>query len=144
MNTPQSPPTATELTSQPLMLFDGVCGLCNWFVDFIMRRDRRGRFRFAPLQGETARSVLPPEETQDLKTVVVIVDGRAYRYSAAIVRVLWQLGGIWAIAGSLLWLIPQPLRDWGYRVVARNRYRWFGQKDTCRMPTPEERARLLP
>lgn len=133
-----------ETPDRPLMLFDGVCGLCNWFVDFILRRDHSGLFQFAPLQGETARQVLGAEETANLKTVVVVYRGQEYRYSSAIVQILWLLGGIWSIAGTCLWLIPRPLRDFGYRYVATRRYRWFGHRETCRMPTPAERARLLP
>lgn len=128
----------------PLLFFDGVCGLCNSVVDFVLRHDSSGRFRFAPLQGETARQFLSAEEIEQLSTVVVQIGGRQYRKSAAVVRILWCLGGIWKPAGTLLWLIPAPVRDLGYSLVARWRYRLFGRKETCRMPTPEERDRILP
>lgn len=128
----------------PIVFFDGVCGLCNSFVDFAMPRDRRKALRFAPLQGETAQSIFGECTDASLDTVVLHDGKTRYIRSAAVVRVLWQLGGVWMIWGSLLWLIPLPLRDFGYRLVAANRYRVFGKKESCRMPTPEERQQLLP
>lgn len=136
-----APHTGTDC---PLLLFDGVCGLCNWYVDFVMKRDYKKSFQFAPLQGETARKLLGEEETTNLKTVVLVTGGESFRYSSAIVRIFWLLGGIWAAAGWLIWLIPKPLRDLGYRIVATNRYRWFGHREQCRMPTAADRERILP
>ncbi len=134
-----------------VVFFDGVCGLCNRFVDFILSRDRRGAIRFAPLQGETAEQVLSGEwrvtssETQTFDTIVWLdSSSRQFVRSAAAVRVLWQIGGVLSLIGWLLWLIPRPLRDVGYRLVASNRYRWFGKKETCRLPSPAERERFLP
>ena len=134
-----------------VLFFDGVCGLCNRSVDFILSRDRRGAIRFAPLQGETAERVVSGEwrvasgEQKPITTVVWLdSSGREFVRSAAAIRVLWQLGGVWWLIGWLLWLIPRPLRDVGYRLVAANRYRWFGKKETCRLPSPAERERFLP
>jgi len=127
-----------------IVFFDGVCGFCNASVDFLLKHDRREVFRFAPLQGETARQLLDPADTENLHTLVLWVDGDCYRRTAAVVRILWQLSWFWKILGTLLWLIPLPLRDLGYLLVARNRYRLFGRKDTCRMPTPAERMKFLP
>ena len=145
------PPSAADLgtteatVTAPLILFDGVCGLCNFFVDFVLRRDPRGTFRFAPLQGETAVELLGEPTTETLKSLVLIQpDGTRYRRSAAVVRVLWGLGGAWSACGTLLWLVPLPIRDVAYRLVATSRYRLFGQKSSCRMPTEEEKNRLLP
>lgn len=127
-----------------VVYFDGVCGLCNRFVDFVLSRDRRGSIRFAPLQGETAK-LRPNEEVANISTVVWSdASGHEFLRSAAAVRVLWKLGGVWWLIGWLLWLIPLPLRDLGYRIIAANRYRLFGKKETCRLPTPAERARFLP
>ena len=133
-------------SSGPIIFFDGVCGLCHASVDWVLHRDQRQVFRFAPLQGETARSRLAgsPDDTTLLKTVVLCVDGHVYRKSAAVVRILQRLGPLCWCAGTLLWMIPRPLRDLGYSVVSRYRYRWFGKKETCRMPDPAERRRLLP
>ncbi len=134
-----------------VLFFDGVCGLCNRSVDFVLSRDRRGAIRFAPLQGETARRVLssefrvPSAKTQSFDTIVWLdSSSREFVRSAAFVRVLWRLGGVWWLFGWLLWLIPRPLRDVGYRLVAANRYRLFGKKETCRLPSPAERERFLP
>lgn len=127
-----------------ILFFDGVCGLCNWSVDFVLKRDRRAEFQFAPLQGDTARALLKSADSNDLNTVVLLVGVRTYRKSAAVVRVLWRLSVFWQIVGTALWLIPLPLRDLGYSLTARYRYRLFGKKDACRIPTAEERARFLP
>lgn len=127
-----------------IVFFDGVCGFCNAWVDFLLARDARCRLRFAPLQGETARRMLSPADVEQLHTLVLWKAGRVFRKSSAVARVLMLLGGVWAVCGGLLWIIPPPLRDWGYDVVARYRYRIFGKRDACRMPAPEERARFLP
>jgi predicted DCC family thiol-disulfide oxidoreductase YuxK len=131
-------------SSHPVIFFDGVCGLCNRFVDFVVRRDSNAVFRFAPLQGQTAADRLAASDLADLKTVVVVEGDRSYRKSAAIVRVLRGLGGVWGVVAVLFWLVPRPLRDWGYSRVANNRYAIFGKKETCRLPSAEERSRFLP
>jgi predicted DCC family thiol-disulfide oxidoreductase YuxK len=143
------PESATTLEKQvtpdaPIVFFDGVCGLCNRSIDFVLRHDRRGVFRAAPLQGETAAGLLTPTDRESLHTLVLHTGDRSYRRSAAVVRILWNLGPWWRPLAVLLWLIPLPLRDLGYKLVARNRYRFLGKRETCRMPTPEERERLLP
>lgn len=127
-----------------ILFFDGVCGLCNWSVNFVLLRDRKGEIQFAPLQGETARVLLTSRDVENLHSVVLWVNGQTYRKSAAVVRVLWRLGSFWKVLGTLLWLIPLPIRNFIYECVARNRYRLFGKKESCRLPTPEERARFLP
>ena len=128
----------------PVLFFDGVCGLCNRFVDFTLAHDREGRIRFSPLQGETARARLSPADVQSLESVVLVDERGVHRRSSAVVRVLRLLSPSWRIVAGLLWLIPRPLRDFGYMLVAANRYRLFGKKETCRVPTPGERARFLP
>ncbi|MFM9966276.1 MAG: thiol-disulfide oxidoreductase DCC family protein [Planctomycetaceae bacterium] len=149
METPAANSEADRPTN--VLYFDGVCGLCNSSVNFVLSRDRRGAIRFAPLQGETAKRVLRGEgrgtssETPSFDTIVWFDNSnREFVRSAAAARVLWQLPGVWWLIGWLLWLIPLPLRDLGYRIIAANRYRLFGKKETCRMPTPAERARFLP
>ncbi len=127
-----------------VVFFDGVCGLCNTTVDFILRRDRVQRFRFAPLQGETAGQEIAADERQRLDTLILKTASGTYRRSAAVVRIAWGLPGVWPLLGWLLWLVPLPLRDLGYRIVSKYRLSWFGQKDTCRLPTPEERELFLP
>ena len=136
--------TTSEGQQKCVVFFDGVCGLCNVSVDFILARDTHQRFRFAPLQGETARQALPSADRERLDTLVLLTASGTYRRSAAVVRILWRLPGVWPILGALLWVIPGPLRDLGYRIVSANRLRWFGKKETCRLPTPEERERFPP
>lgn len=128
----------------PVIFFDGVCGLCNHWIDFVIARDRRRQFRFAPLQGETARDWLQLAPNESLNSVILCDGTGIHRKSDAVWRILTRLGGTWRIAGSLLRIIPRPLRTWGYDLVARHRYRWFGQKETCRLPTADERERFLP
>ena len=127
----------------PILFFDGVCGLCSLLVDFSLRHDRNGLVRFAPLQGAMAAALLTDDDIADLDTVVFADDGVLIRRSSAVVELLRQLGGPWRFVATLLWLVPGPLRDAGYRIVARSRYRIFGRQDTCRVPTPGERERFL-
>ncbi|HBN78933.1 MAG TPA: thiol-disulfide oxidoreductase [Planctomycetaceae bacterium] len=139
MNEVKSNPSADH----PVLFFDGVCGMCNAFVDFIMKRDPQGHFRFAALQGETAQEFVTEQDREQLKSVVFLLDGRLFRKSSAVVRILWEMGFFWSLLGTLLWLIPKPIRDLGYRLIAKIRYRIFGKKAACRLPTPEERSRFL-
>jgi predicted DCC family thiol-disulfide oxidoreductase YuxK len=127
-----------------IVLFDGVCNLCNASVRFVLDRDPAGRFRFASLQSEAGRRLLEAHRlpTDELSTVVVVADGRAYTRSDAALRIARGLGGGWPALGALR-LVPRPLRDAAYGVVARNRYRWFGRKEECMLPTPEQRSRFL-
>ena len=130
--------------AHPIVFFAGVCGLCSEAVDFLIARDPAGVLRFAPLQGETAAALLPAEDVERLDYLVLLDDtGRSIR-TAAVVRALGHLGGRWRIAAWALWLVPKPLRDAGYHLVTRVRYRVWGKKQTCRLPTPGERGRFLP
>lgn len=157
--TPSSSKDAASVASTladgaPMIFFDGVCALCDHAVRWIEARDRNKVFLYAPLQGDTARRLLrretpPPSVSDDangggwLRSLVLLDATGEYRYSSAIVRILRHLGGIWSVVGGLLWIVPRPLRDWGYRFVARNRYHWFGKKESCRLPIAEERSRFL-
>lgn len=127
---------------ETILFFDGVCGLCNGLVDWLLPRDIRHRLKYATLQGSTAKELLPPQYQADLNTVVVWAQGKILTKSDAILYCLSLLGGIWWMLGCLR-LIPAPLRNWVYDLVARYRYQWFGQRMTCRMPLPGERMRFL-
>jgi predicted DCC family thiol-disulfide oxidoreductase YuxK len=133
------------MSDGPIVLYDGVCGMCNRLVQFLVRRDRRGRLRFAALQGETGQALLRTHglRTDDFDTAVLVEGGRAYTRSRAILRTLRGLGGAWALLGPLD-MIPAPLLDFFYDRVANNRYRVFGRSDACMLPPPEMRARFLP
>ena len=126
---------------QRVIFFDGVCGLCNAWVDFILKRDRAGIFSFAPLQGNYAKE-MEPEASKNLNTMIYLVSGQRYYRTGAILRILRDLGGIWYLAW-VFWFIPFFIRDFLYGLIARNRYRIFGKKENCRIPTPKEKVRFL-
>jgi predicted DCC family thiol-disulfide oxidoreductase YuxK len=135
--------------SNPIVLYDGVCGLCNRLVQFLLQRDRRDRLRFASLQSDFAAAVLIRHgaNPHDLDTVYVVVNHeepgeKLLARSDAILSLGTALGGIWslAIVGKVL---PRPLRDWLYKLVARNRYRVFGKYDSCMMPEGRYRRKFL-
>ncbi|MFN5078013.1 MAG: thiol-disulfide oxidoreductase DCC family protein [Planctomyces sp.] len=133
----------TDLSNSSLIFYDGVCGFCNHSVNWILQRDKSGRVLLAPLQGSTPRQLLAPEVRQTLSSGVLRHNGHLYTHSAAVCRILFLLGGFWWVCGALLWIIPSPLRDFGYRCVAKVRYRLFGKRDACRLPAPHDRARFL-
>ena len=126
--------------------YDGTCGLCHGAVQFLLRRDREGtRFRYAPLQGETALSVLG--DVADLPDSIAVHarDGAILIEGAAALAIGTALGGLWAAAAWLGRLFPRILLDTLYRMVARRRYRWFGRKeDLCPLLSPEQRKLFLP
>lgn len=135
--------------AQAVILFDGVCNLCNGFVNFVIDRDPDGYFAFAALQSEAAQALLAEEARRPVRTgagilqsVVLVEDGRHYRKSTAALRIARQLKGPWSLLGLLL-AVPAPLRDAAYDWVAARRYAWFGQRDRCRVPTPELQERFL-
>jgi predicted DCC family thiol-disulfide oxidoreductase YuxK len=130
----------------PILLFDGVCTLCDGAVQFVMRHDGAARIRFAPLQSDAAKPFLARAglDARYLDSLVFVDDaGRVHAGSDAALGVGRLLDGPWrgiAVAGGI---VPRVVRDAVYRLVARHRYRVFGQKEACRIPTPDERARFL-
>jgi predicted DCC family thiol-disulfide oxidoreductase YuxK len=132
-------------STAPIILFDGVCNLCQWAVRFIIERDPGAIFRFASLQSEVGQRLLAEHGltiSPDPDSIVLIAGGRAYTHTDAALRIARRLSGPW----PLLWVfigLPRALRDPVYRFIARNRYRWFGRQETCWMPTPALRARFL-
>jgi len=127
----------------PVVLFDGLCGLCDGFVAFAVRIDRGRNLRFAPLQGGTARALLGGEGSTSLDSIVLVDGGRIRRGSSAVLAILAHLGGPWRALALAAGLVPGPVLDALYRFVARHRYRWFGKRDACRVPTERERAAFL-
>ncbi|NVO32747.1 thiol-disulfide oxidoreductase DCC family protein [Hymenobacter lapidiphilus] len=130
----------------PVILFDGVCNLCNGFVQFIIRHDAAGQFRFAALQSAAGQELLRAHQLpapSEPDSVVLLADGQAYTHSAAALGIVARLGGRWAgLARAGCWF-PRPLRDAVYRLIARNRYRWFGRQESCWLPTLELQSRFL-
>jgi predicted DCC family thiol-disulfide oxidoreductase YuxK len=129
--------------SSSIIFFDGVCNFCNASVHFIIRHDRTGAFRFAPLQSNIGRQVLSRfPELQRVESIVLVEGGRCYIESSAVLRIAKQLDGFWK-AIYVLKIVPRPLRDAVYRMIAKNRYRWFGKQEACMVPTKEIRERFL-
>ena len=131
-------------TTHPIVLFDGVCNLCNRSVQFIIERDPEGRFRFASLQsplGEELRARLGIDP-QSVDSVLLVEGDRWYKESDAALRIARGMKGAWKALWGLRF-VPRPVRDGLYRFIARNRYRWFGKQETCWLPTPELRERFL-
>lgn len=127
-----------------VVLFDGVCNFCNGSVNFIIEHDSRGYFKFSPLQSAAGEELLRKFQIDRSETdsVILIEDDRAYEYSTAGLRIARKLDGILSWAYALI-IFPAPIRDYLYRVFARNRYRLFGKRDACMIPTPEIRERFL-
>jgi predicted DCC family thiol-disulfide oxidoreductase YuxK len=129
---------------KPIIFFDGVCAMCNTFVNLALRIDRHNIFLFAPLQGTTARELLPPLSDDPGEWSMIYLDEKGIHDQLdASLEVYRRLGGLWWLL-SLLRFIPRAIRNPLYRILARNRYRWFGRREVCRIPTPEQRQRFLP
>jgi predicted DCC family thiol-disulfide oxidoreductase YuxK len=128
----------------PVILFDGVCNYCNGMVNRTIRLDKGGRIRFAPLQSATGQRLLQEYglPVGSLDSFVFIDNGKAYTKSGAALRVLRYLPW-WIQEVRLLGIVPRPFRDAIYDFIARNRYKWFGKKDSCMIPAPAIRARFL-
>lgn len=135
---------STEADSRPVIVFDGVCALCNGWVRFLLRHDRSKRYRFAAMQTESGRALLAGNglDPDDPASFLLVENGNAWRETDAIVRVIGSLGGFWRLV-ALVRIAPRPSRDWLYRVVARNRYRWFGRHDACLLAPPGHEDRFL-
>lgn len=127
-----------------VVLFDGVCNLCNGFVQFIIQRDPKARFRFGAMQSDQASELMRghPLDPKDLSTVLYLRQGKVLSRSTAALYVLKDLGGWWSLAFVFI-VVPPFIRNAVYGWVARNRYKWFGQRETCMIPTPELRSRFL-
>ena len=139
-------PRVNEPAEQPhpVVLFDGVCNFCNASVQWILRRDRAGTFRFASLQSAAAKAELSRIGLVDFQpdSVVLIEGGRHFLRTDAALRIAMRLGFPWSLFAVFL-VVPRFLRDPIYRLIARYRYRWFGKRDSCMVPTPAVRARFL-
>jgi predicted DCC family thiol-disulfide oxidoreductase YuxK len=144
---------ATSTNGRRIVLYDGLCGMCDGVVQFLLRHDKKDAFRFAPQQGETARRILaqhaldPATDFATLETIWVIEDynsprEKVYTKSDAALRIADGLGGIWTLARPAR-LLPRSFRDACYDLVARNRYRIFGRRTECRIPNAEDRHRFL-
>ena len=130
---------------KPILLFDGVCNLCNGIVRFTLKRDPEGKFLFASLQSTSGQAILDRfgRPKSDFESYLLVQDGKCHEKSTAALLTLKILGWPYKLLYAGI-LIPRPLRDWVYDLIARNRYRVFGRRETCMIPTPEIRSRFLP
>lgn len=143
---PQPQSKQTNNRVDPIVFFDGLCVLCNSTVDWLLQRDLQARLRFSPLQGETAKQLLGPgsEPETEPTSIVLFYGNETHRHSTAIILIFLILGGKWALLARVISLIPRTARDLIYKYIAKNRFRWFGKRDHCRLPTSQERLRFLP
>jgi predicted DCC family thiol-disulfide oxidoreductase YuxK len=132
------------LNNHGILLFDGVCNLCNGFVNRVIDHDPEAYFQMAALQSEEARPYLDmfDVDPEEMDSVVLIEDGRVYKKSTAALRVALHLPAPWPMAIAFM-AVPRVLRDYVYDIVAENRYNWFGERNACRMPTPEVQRHFL-
>jgi len=129
---------------ESIILFDGVCNLCSGFVQFVLPRDEEGKYRFASLQSDAGQALLAEHDlpSDELESVVLIEDGESYVKSSAIIQIATGLGGAYRLLSPFRYL-PRSVRDRIYDFVADNRYRWFGKKDQCMMPSGDVESRFL-
>ncbi len=132
------------MTEHPTLLFDGVCNLCNGFVQWLIKRDTKRQFRYAALQSEVGQALLKEGglPTDEISTVVLVDNGRVYTHADVSLRIAQRLGGAWTLF-RVFYLVPRPIRNVVYDWIARNRYRWFGKSESCMIPTPELKALFL-
>ena len=132
----------TKDTEHPLILFDGICNFCDSSVNYIIRHDKAGVFRFAALQSPTGQKNIQQFGLAHIDSIILVYQGKAYTKSSAVLNIAKILGGIHILAYAFV-IIPTVIRDWAYGIVATYRYRWFGQKDQCMIPSPDIRQRFI-
>jgi predicted DCC family thiol-disulfide oxidoreductase YuxK len=129
----------------PVILFDGVCNLCNRSVQFIIKHDPKGLFRFAALQSDFGQEQLTLHgfNTGPLLSVVLLINGKAYDKSRAALEIARRLSGLWPLMYVFI-IVPPFIRDFIYNRISANRYKWFGRQDECMIPTPNLKSRFMP
>ena len=127
-----------------IILFDGVCNLCNSSVNFIIDHDKDDVFKFASLQSESGQELLKMNnlETENFDSIIFSDNGRIYTQSTAVLRIVKDFPGLWKILYAFI-IVPPFIRNFLYDLIANNRYKWFGKKDSCRIPTPELKSKFL-
>ncbi|WP_417464716.1 thiol-disulfide oxidoreductase DCC family protein [Kordiimonas sp.] len=131
------------MSDNPVMLYDGVCNLCNESVRFVLKRDKKHRFRFAALQSKAAQELLAAHNvTIQMDTIYLLMNGQLYDRSSAALRIMGRLSALWPLIAVFL-IIPKPVRDWVYNKVGTNRYRLFGRTDECQIPDKSVRRYFL-
>lgn len=132
------------MSDHPVILFDGVCNFCNGAVNFIIRQDRKGVFRFAALQSPTGQQLLRQYglSTQTFDSFILIDKGQVFQCSTAGLKLSSKLPWYWKWT-QVFWIVPRAARDAVYNLIAHNRYKWFGRKEQCMVPTPEIKSRFI-
>jgi len=130
--------------NKPIVFFDGICNLCNSVVQFIIKHDKKERFLFASLQTENSKDILSNFNftLSDIDTMILLENNKLYFGPSATLRIVRHLNFIYPLLYIFI-IIPKPLRDFVYRIMAKNRYKWFGKKDSCMLPTPELKNRFI-
>ncbi|MEM7084986.1 MAG: thiol-disulfide oxidoreductase DCC family protein [Bacteroidota bacterium] len=131
-------------TDKKILLFDGVCNLCNSSVTFVIQRDKKDLFRFAALQDPAGQELIKKYEIDTSKTdsIILVSNDRAYTKSTAALKVARHLGGAYPLLYGFM-IVPNFIRNWVYDYVAKNRYKWYGKKESCMIPTPELKSKFL-
>ncbi|MBB1283808.1 thiol-disulfide oxidoreductase DCC family protein [Flavisolibacter sp. BT320] len=132
------------MNNHPVVLFDGVCNFCNGSINFLIKQDKKAVFRFAALQSAAGQQLLQAYNLpqKDFESFVFLEKEKVYRQSSAALKLARHLPWYWQWT-QVFWLLPKPIRDAAYTLIARNRYKWFGKKEACMVPTPDMRSRFL-
>ena len=139
------------IENHSIILFDGICNFCNSTVNFILKRDKTNLFKFSPLQSESGQRFLTETGLKEYfsaknkinsETIILIEGQKFYSQSTAVLRILKKLGGGWKIFYIFI-IIPPPLRNFFYNLISKNRYKWFGKRDKCMVPTENERCKFI-
>ena len=134
----------SNIEDHKIVLFDGVCNLCNGAVIFMIGKDKDDRFRFTSLQEETGQAITQKYgiDTKKIDSIILIDNGKAYVKSTAALRIALYLKGMWPLLHGLL-IFPGFIRDFVYDIIAKYRYKWFGKKESCMIPTPELKSKFI-
>ena len=129
---------------KPILLFDGVCNLCNNTIQFVIKHDPKGKFKFCSLQSTTGQEILKKFQlpTTDFESFVLVNGDKYYRKSSAALKMFTTLGGGWKLL-AVFFIVPKPIRDYFYSLIANRRYKIFGRTDQCWLPSPERQARFI-
>ena len=127
-----------------IVLFDGVCNFCNGTINFVLKRDKKDSFVFTPLQSGPGQEVLKKHNLplSEFESFILVSEDKVYQRSSAALRIARKLSGGWPLFYVFM-ILPKPVRDFFYNIIARNRYRWWGKRDECMIPTPELRNKFL-
>lgn len=128
--------------NNPIIFFDGVCNLCNASIQFVIKRDVKGYFKFSALQSDLAKQYIPDLNSDDLDTIILLENGKLYKRSTAALRIAKKLNGLWSLMYVFV-IVPPFIRNAIYNYIAKNRYKWWGRQEQCWMPTEGLKDRFV-